>query len=312
MEMSWFTKNLALKIIALVFAVIIWSYASGEGMAKLTLRVPLEVQVQNEKMTITQGANKMLRVVFQAPKNDLALLSEEDVKAIRVIKGRVNTGEYSFQISKGDFRLPSENISIQEIYPKVLRVTLDDVVSRKLKVKPVIQGEPAIGFSFTDSDVLVDPNTVLVTGPKSKIEKMDSIKTTLIDIVGRMQSFKKKVKLDLPSGFSESVNTNGVEVIVPLVAQFSSKTYENIPVKVLGIPEKTFSVFLDPSIVTLTLKGPLRILEELKDEDLMAYVEITGRKKGKYNLSLQLNVPKDLSLKDEQPKIRVILEEIKR
>jgi hypothetical protein len=41
-------------------------------------------------------------------------------------------------------------------------------------------------------------------------------------------------------------------------------------------------------------------------------VEVTGLNKGKHDLPLKLNVPKDLSLKGEVPKIHVVMEAVKR
>ena len=311
MKISWLIDNLGLKIVSLFLAVIIWFYAAGEGLEQITLRVPLQVDPPKPEMTVIKGSQQTLRVVFQAPRNLINVISSGDVTAYHKIEANVPLGEYSFKVSPEDFRLPPGDIRIQEVYPPVVAVTLDEVVYKRLKVKPIVQGEPAVGFSLNESEILVDPNAVMAQGPRLKFEKIDSIQTEPIDVVGRLRSFRKKVKLAFSADI-KPVSSDTVDVYVPLVEQFSSKTFENVPVRTLGVPEKTFSIYLDPTKVTINLKGPLRLLEGLKVEDILAYVEVTGLKKGKYDLPLKLNFPADISLKGESPVIHVIIEEIKR
>jgi len=308
---SWLTSNLGLKIVSLILAVIVWFYASGEGQDQITLRVPLQVESPKAEMAVVRGSNQTLRVVFQAPRNLINILSSFDVSALHKIEPGVKAGEYSFKISPEDFHLPPGDIRILEIYPTVVNVRLDEVTLKKLKVKPVIQGEPAVGFSMNESDIVIDPNTVMVQGPSVKLEKQEFIETEPIDLVGRLRSFRRKVKLVFSSDI-KPVSTETVDVYIPLVEQFSSKTFENIPVKVLGVPEKTLSIYLDPTKVTVNLKGPLRLLEGMKPEELLAYVEVTGLKKGKYDLPLNVNSPSGISLKGDSPVVHVIIEEVKR
>ncbi len=312
MNVSWLVQNWGLKIVSLIIAMVVWFYASGEGTEQITLRVPLDINVKNENMILTKGVTQSLRVVFQGPKSDINLLSSQDIRANHQVDYGVESGEYSFQVGRENFQLPSSNVRIQEIYPRTFRVTLDQRVTKKLKVIPNIQGEPATGFSYIESEILIDPNVVLVQGAQSRLEELEVIQTEPIDIVGRIRSFKKKIKIDFKSHSVKPVNHESVEVLVPLVEQFSSKTYENIVVRVLGIPEKTFSIYLDPSKINIELKGPLRALEDLKEEDFISYVDVSGLKKGKYELELKLNLPEEISLKGESPIIRVIMEEVKR
>ncbi len=311
MKMNWLKDNLGLKVVSLILAVVIWFYAAGEGLDQITLRVPFQVEPPSPEITVVKGGKQTLRVVFQAPRNLINLLSSQDISAYHKIEPGVKTGEYSFRVGPEDFHLPSGNIKIQEIYPPVIAVTVDEVVTKRLKVKPNIQGEPATGFSLKEAEILVDPNAVLVQGPKIKLEKLETIQTEPIDVVGRIRSFRRKVKLSFTNEL-KPLSTDSVDVYVPLVEQFSSKSFESVPVRVLGVPEKTLSIYLDPTKVTLNLKGPLRILDGLKAEDILAYVEVTGLKKGKYDIPLKINFPADISLKGEPPVIHVIIEEIKR
>ncbi|MBI4397878.1 MAG: hypothetical protein HY586_02000 [Candidatus Omnitrophica bacterium] len=311
MKASQLINNLGLKIVSLILAVIVWFYAAGEGQDQITVRVPLEVESVAPAMTVVHGARQTLRVVLQAPRNLIHILSSFDVTAHHKIAPSVKAGEYSFKIGEDDFHLPPGDIRIVEIYPPIVHVRLDEVTQKKLKVNPMIQGEPAVGFSINQADVLVDPNAVVVEMPRVQSEKFETIDTEPIDVVGRLRSFRRKVKLEFGPDI-KPVNTDSVDVYVPLIEQFSSKTFENIPVKVIGIPDKTFSIFLNPAKVSLQLKGPLRLLETMKPEEILAYVEVTGLKNGRYDLPLTVNAPSNISLKGDSPTVHVIIEEIKR
>ncbi|MBI4971114.1 MAG: hypothetical protein HZC17_04660, partial [Candidatus Omnitrophica bacterium] len=195
MKAKWLTDNLGLKVVSLILAVIIWFYAAGEGQDQITLRVPLQVEASKVETTVVKGAQQTLRVVFQAPRNMINILSSRDVTAYHKIEPGVPLGEYSFKVSPEDLKLPPGDIKIQEIYPPAVAVTLDEVVFKRLKVKPNVQGEPAVGFSLNESEILVDPNAMLVRGPKMRLEKIETIDTEPIDVVGRIRSFRRKVKL---------------------------------------------------------------------------------------------------------------------
>ena len=229
MKLNWLTDNLGLKVVSLVLAVIIWFYATGEGQDQITLRVPLQVDPPKAESTIVKGAQQTLRVVFQAPRTLINILSSRDVTAYHKIEPGVGLGEYSFKVSPDDFKLPPGDIRILEIYPPTVAVTLDEVAFKRLKVRPNVQGEPAVGFSISESDILVDPNAVLVQGPRVKLEKIETMDTEPIDVVGRIRSFRRKVKLAFTSDI-RPVSSDNVDVYVPLVEQFSSKTFEEFKV----------------------------------------------------------------------------------
>ena len=65
-------------------------------------------------------------------------------------------------------------------------------------------------------------------------------------------------------------------------------------------------------MMVFVLKGSKRDLEKLSSQDLLAYVDLTGLKKGDHELPLQVVLPEALSFKEKQPiLIKVVIRSLK-
>ena len=303
----WLTDNWGTKLISLILAVGLWYYAVGEEKVEVTRTLTVEIKIDNEKMSIVGTSTRVAQVTFQTPRSLLANLTSEELKAQHRIKKIDSPGDYSFRLEPSEIRLPSDQIRVVRIEPEVIEVKVDEMIVQKLQVEPIFLGEPAIGYRLEAGEVQLDPNSVLIEGPKSQIEKLGKIKTQPIDLVGRVRSFRKTVRLDVDPGF-KVLTESLVDAYVPIREAIAEKTFENIPVKILGAPASLNRITVEPGQVNLIIKGMSKDLEVFEPGDILAYVEVTGLPEGVQNLPLQVRLPPSLSLKDNAPTIKVTLQ----
>src|SRR3989338_4774748 len=301
---KWFTENLASKLISLLLAIGFWFYVVGEESIEITKTIPLEVRTPSEKISLVKSSTSFLEATFKMPRHLLSVISSEDIKANHDVASVQKAGDYTFNVSEKDFSLPSPEIRVTKIFPSSVTVTLDEVIVKKLPIRVDLVGEPAYGYRVDQGAVELDPNAVLVEGPKAILEKMDAVETEPIQLVGRVRAFRRKVAIRKVA--EVKVVGEGVsDVQIPVHAEFAEKELTDVPVKPLGIPWEGHYVKLGIERLSLVLKGPRVILDPLELKDILAYVDVEGLKSGAHEVPLQLILPPDLSLRDEAPLVSV-------
>lgn len=298
---EWLTHNWGLKVISLVLAVGTWYYAVGEENIEVTRVIPLRVQAVDPKMTVSDLSLKAVQVTLSAPRALIVNLASQDIQAVHKIGPEIKTtGEYSFRLEPSEIRLPNFQIRVLKITPETVTLKIDELIVQKLEIQPDFIGEPAVGYKLRTDELRMDPNAILAQGPKGVLEQMKSAKTEPIDLVGRIRSFYRSVGVKLPPGvkpMSESL----VNVYIPIREEFGEKEFKDVFVRILRAPSATGVVDLNPDKISLVLKGSKLHLEKLTSETLLAYVDLADLKKGDYELSLQVVLPENVSLKDKEP-----------
>ena len=307
--LGWLFANWALKLVSLVLAIGFWFYVVGEESIEFTKTIPIEILAPNEKLSIVKNSTSYLDVTFQSPRHLFSALSSTNITAKHKIQGAEKAGEYSFNVQSNDFLLPAPEIRIVKISPSYITVTLDEVIVKKLAIKADLVGEPAFGYRVDEKSIDLDPNAVLVEGPKATLEKMDTIKTEPIQLVGRVRSFRRTVRihqgLDL-----KIVGDNITEVQVPIMAEVTEKELKNVSIKPLGSPSRDYQAEIQKEDIPIILAGPRAILEQIAAEDILAYVDVDGLKEGTYEVPVKLILPRDVILKGDPPAVSVEVKKI--
>lgn len=304
---NWLSENWGMKLVALILAIGLWYYAVGEEGIEVTRTVPVEIKVDNEKLSVVGKPTRLVLATLQAPRALLANLASEELKAEHVIRRVQGPGDYSFRLEPREIRLPSEQIRVVRIEPEVIQVKVDEIIVQKLELEPVFLGEVAFGYRLDAENIQLDPRAVLIEGPKSQVEKLGKIKTQPIDVVGRVRSFRKTVRLAEEPGIkllSESL----VDVYVPIEELIGERKFEKIPVKILGAADAFSRVSVEPAEVRLVLRGSPKDLDEVDPASLLAYVEISSLAEGTQEVPLQILLPPDTLLKEHAPRVKVTIQ----
>lgn len=303
------TENWHLKLISLILAIGFWFYVVSEESVEVTKTIPLGVLPPNEKLSVVKTSVSHLEVTFQSPRHLFSALSAANVTAQHKITGTQKVGDYSFNVNPNDFTLPAPEIRIVRIFPSFVTVTLDEVIVKKLTVQVEFMGEPAYGYRADQEEVELDPDAVLVEGPRAILEKMDTIKTEPIQLVGRVRSFRRTARIH--STPELRVIGDGItEIQIPIKAEYAERELPDISVKPLGAPSGDHYAMVRTEKVSVVLKGPRAILDKLVASDLLAYVEVEGLKEGVHQVPVKMILPQDLTLKGSPPLAAVEVKKI--
>ncbi len=176
--------------------------------------------------------------------------------------------------------------------------------------KPVIvdwSGSPAIGYRLLN--VTVEPNSQLVSGAPAVLAAVRSIRTEPVDIAGLDESFSMPVALALPEGV-QLEEVQPVVVTFEIEPIFSTTVIRRVPeFRALG---EGLEAAVDPSQVTVTLFGPLPLLDSIIEDDVTVTLDLVNLVTGTYSIAPIVTVlANDVEVRSYQPELmRVTITEI--
>ena len=307
---EWFSEHWGLKLVSLLLAIGFWFYAGGKEMVEVTRSVPLRIETESDRFSVASRSVSSIYVRLQATRGLLSVLSSGDVTAFHRVSGINQAGEYSFRLGPADIKVPSEEIRVTGIFPETTNVTIDETIVKKLSVQPNFVGEPAYGYKVLKDKVEMDPNAILVEGPKAKLGQLDSIKTEPIELVGRTHSFRKLTRVVLEPNLRATTDTI-IDVFVPIREEYSDQTFADISVKPLGLPEIGSYAVLETKTISFDLKGPKEELQRLVTDGIFVYVDINNLSTGAHEVPATFILPDTVSLKGDPPVVKLSVEKIK-
>lgn len=213
---EFFTQNWGLKLVSLVLALILWFSLIPEEKTfqDKTLTVPLEIHNIPSEMVMVERPRGGIEVTIRAPRRLIPELSGSNVYAILDLRNAsVNQTQYSLNRNMVFTPVGAE---VKEIYPSLVELKLEMTKEIALQIDAVTTGNLPEGYELVK--VEVEPPTILVKGPESKINEDLKIQTRAVDITGYTESINVETELILPNpDLSFSSITN--KVIVKLLIQ---------------------------------------------------------------------------------------------
>ena len=256
-------------------------------------------------MSILRTSVRNVQVTLAAPRALLSDLTSQEIQVFHEIGAEVKTaGDYSFRLEPREIHMRTPQVRILKIEPQSINVTLDELIVKKIEIKPQFIGEPAFGYNLKMSTIELNPNAVLVEGPKGQLEKLDGIKTERINLVGKTRSFRQTVSLVLPSHV-KLIGEPLIDIYIPIQEESDEKKFDNVMVRVLKPAANQQEIRVDPSTISLVLKGSKKQLEKISPEKLFAYVDVASLKSGHYDISVDFFLPEGIVIKGDPIKVRV-------
>ncbi len=196
--LSALTENLMLKILAFVFAVILWFFVMGEQKLEKGYAVPLELRNVPEGLMVTSEVPSLVDVRISGPRTVLLNLSPTDLNINVDLKG-LSPGVTSFRRLDERVRLP-RSLKITRFSPAVIDVRLEKIQQKKVPVRTVFSGVLPEGLAV--EKITVEPEQVLVRGAGSELKNVSEVETEPIEVSEVRESFRLETPLNYVGKFS--------------------------------------------------------------------------------------------------------------
>lgn len=162
--------------------------------------------------------------------------------------------------------------------------------SRILLVQVPQEGSPAPGYRV--DSITVEPRQVKVRVPEGR-QVPSVIRTKAVNLSGRTSDFSTVVPLDLPAGVT-ALDYVSAKVTVKIVEDIVTKRFSNIGVVVKnrspGLMWKLSSESVD-----VTVEGRRDLVDKVREDDIIAYVDAEGLPEGEYVVAVEAELEREVS-----------------
>jgi YbbR domain-containing protein len=210
-------RNAPAKIVSLGVAVVVFFFVRTTSLEERFITVPLEARIST-RYTVTSGMPTLATVTLRGEGEQIFQVSPEDIVVYVDLSGNRNEGVYRVPVlyeKKGQAAaLDPLEVTLE---PTEVTATVEQVVSRTLRVLPVISGSPPEGFELTGYSA--EPSSVQVSGPRRTVLALQSVPTIPVDLSDTRESSVFSVRLDYDARLIRVASGSQVQLSVRIVSR---------------------------------------------------------------------------------------------
>ncbi len=282
-------------LLALAMALFCWYLVTGREKVDTWMTMRVEMTGTPEGLFIKSGMVGSVEVLVRGPRG-VARKIEENQLVYTLNLDKITQGKNRIVLDVKNVPLPKV-YEVVEIRPSRVDLEVERRAVKTVPVKLVFKNGTSEGYSLSSPRVV--PDSVRLTGPAAKLDKMTEVRTQPVALPQPPPArFEERVPLDLP----EEVDASPLAVQVSMsVAGKESEITLRAPLAIKR--PKGRDVDASPSSVTLRIKGPAAILS---DKDFPGLVEAALELRpdiepGKYEAAYRVKMPQGCELVEAKP-----------
>lgn len=293
---EFFTKNLLLKFISLLFAITSFLVVKNhhekfyDSIARVKFIPPEGFALKGNQERYIDVSLKLKNSLFsESPSRD-QLFGE-------VILTHRKAGKYRERISQDNFPNLDNRYTLIIEKPYV-DIELDVYAQGSIPIQPNITGSPAPDLEL--ARVNIEPKKIRVSGARSEIANTKYLTTALIDIEGLQKDKLFRSDIIHPENSSLVLDTQEADVHVFLENKKSHRSFRAIPIELRGKVRK-LNIEMRPNKVNVNIRGPEEIIRNINPPDIQAYINISKYKLGWQEIPIKLKLPDGVDVTDVSP-----------
>ena len=239
------------------------TYIVEESFSIIWINIPNGIipSSENQQMNVSISASGIEILIYRLINKSINIsLSQADFSGE---KGLIDLRGQDFFIKKQFF----ENTKLNILNPLFLEFKFSRLEEKVFTVVPQIEINLRAGY-LIDSSLKVTPDSILVRGPKSILDTLNSIQSESIIADDLYENFRKKVSLRSIPEIQLSESKVTVEVAV---SRYTEKEFL-LNVEVINLPLGT-RVKLFPPKAKVMVTLPLSVLRTIKTSDFNLVVD---------------------------------------
>lgn len=221
------TNNLAMKIISVVFAFILWLVVVNINDPETTRSIsaipvkPLNEDVitnQNQVYSIEAGAT--VTIYVKGPRSVVDNLSASDFSATANFKEMSNVNAIPIMVTLKDSNYDNEIEISKKNNTMILKI--ESIETKQFNVETSLSGTLAEGYTL--GDTTLSPDVIKVTGPQSVLDSIQKVVCD-VDITGQSSDIQTKAyprlltnNDEVEIGGNVSVNTDSIDINIKMLS----------------------------------------------------------------------------------------------
>jgi YbbR domain-containing protein len=296
--LRWIIRNFSTLLLSFVLAVVVWVSAvvnvDPNVRNQLGRQVTIELIGDDPGMRIMNDYPRTVSLTLVAPQSVWNLLNSDPstIQAWVDLSG-LTEGEYNLPVK---INIKHSLVQLIDQNPKEITIRREKIISRSIPVEIRVNGTPPLGYQA--DPVILDPAEVLVTGPESLVQRVQSLQGQ-IDITGAIESVTRLVgisALDESARVVNGISLNPSSITVTAPVRLLGG-YRNVIVKVvtIGIVASGYRLtnyLVSPSSVIVFSSDP-RLVEQLPGYVETKPLDLSGADDD-FEILLELDLPEGI------------------
>jgi len=205
-----FVHNIGLKLVSLLLAIGLWTVVSRDPIAEVEMRVPIEFHNLPDNLEIDSASFTEAQIRVRGPERVIHRLQAADLHA-EIDLASVQSGERTFDLTSRQVRVP-QDLEVVQIIPGQFHLSFDNRETRTVEVRPRVTGNFASGMRV--KQVTADPSSVMITGPRRRVEAVEDATTDPVDVSGAMTRASFVTQAYVPDPLIQVVHPTPIRVTV--------------------------------------------------------------------------------------------------
>ena len=290
--------HFGLKVMALTLVILVWMMVSAQvSSVERGVRIPLELQNLPENLEMVDPPQEAVDVRVRGNADALGRLVPGDLVA-SVDLSSAQPGRRLFHISPDRVKAPF-SVEVTQVVPSSVAIRFEPSATRMVPVLPSVEGDPAAGFIVGGTES--QPKMVEVVGPESALRHVTEVITEPVWVGGA----KAPIRSSVPVGVAEQgvrlKSVRSVTVAVDIV-QAPNERQLNVPVRLRNLAAGLTAV-VNPPVIKVRARGTKASIDKLKDNSVVAFVDMDGIAEGDYGLPVRLEPAPGIGLDQMDPTV---------
>lgn len=255
-------ENWMLKLVSLCLAVMLWYFVVGEDQVDINMQVPIEIINLPQNLIISNQYKSEIDVSVRGPRSMIQDIRNRNITR-PVDLSSAQPGTIVIRNDEESIPFP-RGITMQRLQPTNITLQLDQLVQKNIPIKPLTEGKPAKGYKL--HQIQLDPDHLLISGPKTVLEKGHEISTYVIDLDGLNHTTTIQVHLNLEPELFELLGETVVSARLEVREVMEERTVKNI---LVNARDAEIPVTVKPSSVTVKAAIPVNLIQETPELSML-------------------------------------------
>ncbi len=277
-------NNFWYKVFSVICGFLLWFMVIGQQNSEITVELPLEYKNVPQDFIITKSVVNKVNVLFSGPSTLIKLIAKKEM-SFPVDLSHVHKGKNEIVLYPEMLNLPHK-INIKIITPSTITIYVDKIVTQTKTIVPQIIGKVAHGFEI--KSLSIEPPYASITAAEDELNLIQTVKTDVIDITGKKESFEVKVPLITNLRYLRSITPLEAKVKIDIQEKFIKKVFKHIKISIKSqLDLSNYIIKLKPDYVNIIAEISENFKNIIRKEDFKAFIEIDDIHKKEFKLKLE-------------------------
>ncbi len=195
----------------------------------------------------------------------------------------------------------------EEVDPDLLLGDLPSVTV-KMAVLPVktvgfnmdtlLEGQDNLPANYSVTDITIKPQTVQIVGRQEVLDNIDALNLETINVAGKRENISTYLSVIVPEDVI-LLDDDSVQVLITIQEDRTTKTFADVPIQIQGLGDKLQASTHSISTTDVTVFGPISIVSSIERKDISAYIDVTGKRPGTFDLEVEVFLSDEVQSRPE-------------